>query len=366
MNHQNRSGSFVLVVAAIGAHLLDEGAPWWAWACLALQFLVYPHLIYLRARRAANPRQAEMHNLLIDSALFGVWAAALAFPLWITYALFISTAINLTVFRGFRGLAQAVGAILAGVALGGAAAGWRFSPATAWPATLLSILCLSTYLVLLAHAAWVRAVKLHEARNQLRHSEQALQTANHTLTQRLDEIHALQAQLQELAHRDPLTGLYNRRYFDDAIRRELARCTRDDLPLALMMIDIDHFKQINDTYGHPSGDQVLTHLAELLRASSRSGDMACRFGGEEFLLVLPGLPLACALQRAGTCRESFARQVFALGDQPVYATLSIGIAMFPHHGRTPAELLRCADQALYSAKAAGRNRVAVWEEALAA
>ena len=366
MNHQNRSGSFVLVFAAIGAHLHDRGDAWWAWVLLALQFLVYPHLIYQRARRAAHPRQAELNNLLIDSALFGVWAAVLAFPLWITFALFISTAINLTVFRGLRGLGQAVGAIAAGVAVGVALAGWRFSPHTGWPATILSILCLSLYLVVLARAAWVRAVKLHEARDQLRQGEQALQAANQALTQRLDEIHALQAQLQELAHRDPLTGLYNRRYFDGVIDRELARCMREGLPLAVMMIDIDHFKQINDTHGHPAGDEVLIRLADLLRARSRASDVACRFGGEEFLLVLPGMPLACALQRAGACREAFAQQVFGRGDTPVFATISIGVAMFPEHGRTPAELLRRADQALYRAKSGGRDRVAVWEDALAA
>ena len=357
MNYQNRSGSFVLVFAAVGSHLVDRGDGLWAWALLVLQFLVYPHLVYWRARRAARPRQAELNNLLIDSLLFGVWSAALAFPLWISYALFISTSINLTVFRGLRGLGQAMLAIGAGVVLGGLFFGWAFAPATGWPATILSILCLSMYLVIVAQGAWRRAIKLHEARDQLRRGEQALQAANQTLTQRIDEVHALQAQLQELAHRDPLTGLYNRRYFEVVIDRELARCRREGEPLALMMIDIDHFKQINDTHGHPAGDEVLTRLGSLLASRSRVSDVACRFGGEEFVLVQPGMSAECALARAEDCRRDFAQQAFRFGDARLQATLSVGIALFPAHGETPAELLRQADRALYLAKSQGRDRV---------
>ncbi|HRO61975.1 MAG TPA: MASE2 domain-containing protein, partial [Burkholderiaceae bacterium] len=111
MNRVNRTWSFALSFVAIGSHLAWRGDGMLAWALLALQFLVYPQLAYLRARHASRPGKAEVDNLVIDSLLFGAWVAALAFPLWIAFTLFMGTAVNLTVFRGARGLAQALAAI---------------------------------------------------------------------------------------------------------------------------------------------------------------------------------------------------------------------------------------------------------------
>ena len=121
----------------------------------------------------------------------------------------------------------------------------------------------------------------------------------------------------------------------------------------------DHFKKFNDSHGHQAGDQILTSLGGQVASMARAGDVACRFGGEEFILVLPGMSLDAARSRAEELRASFARNVVVFGDLRLQATLSIGIAIYPEHGTTADVLIRSADVALYQAKGAGRNRVGV-------
>ena len=360
MNHRHRAGSFALLFAAVGAHLMSQGYGPLAWGLNALLFLLYPHLVYWRARRAPDGMRAELNNLVIDSLLLGICAAALAFPLWITYTLFISTTINLTAYRGRQGFAQAVAAIACGALIAIAIGGLRWSPDTDWPTTLLSLVGLTLYLLIVANIAYLRNSKLREARQQLRLGEQTLHAANKSLQQQLDEIHALQAQLSDQANRDPLTGLYNRRYLDTTLIRELARCAREGQPLSLMLIDVDHFKLVNDRHGHPAGDAVLKMLGAMLNGQARAGDVACRYGGEEFLLVLPNMPPDIARLRAEQWRADFATATVLFESLPLQATLSIGVASYPEHGSSPEALIRCADLALYQAKSEGRNRVVLF------
>ena len=135
---------------------------------------------------------------------------------------------------------------------------------------MLCIIGLTLYLVIVANVAYTRNHQLHRMRKQLQLDEQALQ-------KQLDEINTLQRLLSDQANRDALTGLYNRRYLDSTLERELARCQREGLPLSLMLIDLDHFKRINDTYGHQAGDEVLKQLAGMLNAQARSADVVCPF-----------------------------------------------------------------------------------------
>ncbi len=192
-------------------------------------------------------------------------------------------------------------------------------------------------------------------------SQMQLQDVNVRLQQRLDEIHELQAQLREQVMRDPLTGMYNRRYLDDALQREIARAIREGAPLSLLMVDIDHFKRVNDTYGHPVGDEVLKTLAGILRSEARRSDVACRYGGEEFVLLLPKMNLESALARAERWRQMFAEMEVPVESGKVRCTLSVGIAVFPQHGNSADDLLRNGDRALYLAKALGRNRVVTYD-----
>jgi diguanylate cyclase (GGDEF)-like protein len=186
-----------------------------------------------------------------------------------------------------------------------------------------------------------------------------LRAANNTLTHNLQEIKDLHVRLREQTIRDPLTGLYNRRYLDETLERELARAKRDGYPVSLTMIDLDHFKRVNDTYGHKAGDQVLRDLGELLQAQARDGDIPCRFGGEEFVLVLPQMPLDVARQRAEQWRASLAGHATHHGDLTIGVTMSIGLAAYPDHAANADALIDAADRAMYKAKAAGRNRLEV-------
>jgi diguanylate cyclase (GGDEF)-like protein len=150
------------------------------------------------------------------------------------------------------------------------------------------------------------------------------------LTSSLTEIRELHLRLQEQAIRDPLTGLYNRRYLDETLERELSRAKREGYPLSLTMIDLDHFKLVNDTYGHPAGDEVLIALSTLLQSQAREGDIPCRYGGEEFVLVLPRMSLEVASQRAEQWREAFGNMKTRHGE------FEIGTASATRRGRKPA------------------------------
>lgn len=192
---------------------------------------------------------------------------------------------------------------------------------------------------------------------EIQNAQSRLRSANAQLERRVEEVHALQAQLQEQAIRDPLSGLFNRRYMDETLDRELARALREGYPVSVVMCDIDYFKALNDNYGHQAGDEVIRALAGFLREQARASDILCRFGGEEFLLVLPGMSPDNALERVDAWRKTFSERRIIFGAYELSATASFGISSYPAHGETPELLIAAADQALYVAKRKGRNRV---------
>lgn len=167
----------------------------------------------------------------------------------------------------------------------------------------------------------------------------------------------LQLLLQEQAVRDPLTSLYNRRYMQESLPRDLSRNKRDGHPLALIMLDLDHFKSVNDTYGHAVGDEVLKTMSAILMRGARESDMICRYGGEEFLIALPSMSPDQALKRVQAWRLELAQTETRVGDAVVTVTFSAGIAVFPMHGGDIATLVARADEALYQSKDQGRDRV---------
>lgn len=159
---------------------------------------------------------------------------------------------------------------------------------------------------------------------------------------------------------DPLTGMYNRRFVEEWLRKELSRATRTKEPLSIVMFDLDHFKSFNDTFGHEGGDLILRAIGDFLPSQIRSGDIASRLGGEEFAILLPGSTTEAAATRTEAIRQGVQHLLVKQGSQPLgRVTFSAGISTFPIHGDSADQLLRAADQALYQAKAAGRNRFAV-------
>ena len=184
------------------------------------------------------------------------------------------------------------------------------------------------------------------------------QAAAEQLAQALANLR-LQETLRTQSIRDPLTGLFNRRYLEVSVERELLRASRRSLPLAILMIDVDHFKSFNDTHGHEAGDAVLAQFAEVLKRATRLEDIVSRHGGEEFVVLLQEADEEAALKRAEQIRAAVAQMAVSHRNvQLPRITASIGVAIFPRDGRTQQDLLRRADTALYLAKKAGRNRVA--------
>lgn len=204
---------------------------------------------------------------------------------------------------------------------------------------------------------------IHEVENA-RHEAEIYRLHNRELQSEIEERQRIQDALQELATRDSLTGLFNRRHFMEKSEQEYALAIRYRYPLAVIMLDLDHFKEINDTYGHPVGDQVLAKVADRLRGFTRIEDISGRMGGEEFALVLPKTNLAGASQAAERLCRSFADEALALDSLNIHLTISIGITCCTpgDDGQPPSfdTLLQQADQALYLAKNTGRSQVCLY------
>jgi len=182
------------------------------------------------------------------------------------------------------------------------------------------------------------------------------------VTQRVQaerKVLALQEELRQESIHDSLTGLYNRRYLDEALGRELILAERESHPVSVIMGDLDHFKAVNDRFGHLAGDEILRFFGSLLKRHARSSDIFCRFGGEEFLLVLPGMAQECAVQRAEELRCALSATPVTFEGSPIAVTASFGVATFPHDGCNGDAVIGAADGALYAAKEGGRNRVNV-------
>jgi diguanylate cyclase (GGDEF)-like protein len=189
-------------------------------------------------------------------------------------------------------------------------------------------------------------------------AELVIQTANENLQKQLAEIESLHIQLREQAIRDPLTKLFNRGYLNDSLERETSRAERHQQPMSILMIEIDDFKRFNDTFGHEAGDVTLQQVADMLRRATRSDDIACRFGGDEFTLLLPMTTLEAAYHCAERLRECAANLSLVHEERSLLnLTLSIGVAAYPVHGANGVAILRAADKAMYHAKQIGKNKV---------
>ncbi len=168
----------------------------------------------------------------------------------------------------------------------------------------------------------------------------------------------LREKLEGQSIRDPLTGLFNRRYMEESLEREIHRCDRKHQPLGIIMLDVDHFKRFNDTFGHEAGDSILQELGQFIQKCVRGSDIACRYGGEEFILILPEGSLDITSKRAEQLREGIKHLHLKYRHQPLgQITLSLGVASFPEHGLTGQDVIREADAALYRAKREGRDAV---------
>ena len=195
----------------------------------------------------------------------------------------------------------------------------------------------------------------------LKKTEIDLRRANSELQERIGQIERLQSQLQEQTIHDDLTGLYTRRYMEGVLEQELVRSAQTGRAVSLLMLDIDLFKHFNDFHGHLAGDAFLQALGDLLRRSTRAQDTACRYGGEEFVVVMPGTEIGGAVLTGERLRLALEGTTISYRGVLLQTTLSVGVAAYPSHATNGYDLLHCADQAMYAAKRGGRNRVAVYD-----
>jgi diguanylate cyclase (GGDEF)-like protein len=206
---------------------------------------------------------------------------------------------------------------------------------------------------------------LHVSPNPGTSNDESLSEAHHALlrvfTQHIGLALSnlkLRDTLRQQSIRDPLTGLFNRRYLEETLSIEIERSRRHNIPFSIVMLDLDHFKRFNDTHGHEAGDVVLQALGSFLQRHVRGGDIACRYGGEEFTLILPGTSVEVAQVRAEELCEGIRALSVDFKNQVLGPlTLSVGVATFPNHGENGVMVLQAADAALYQAKSEGRDRV---------
>ena len=341
-----RVASFATVFIATCLHIAGKAYGPGAWAYLVGLLLVYPQLEFWWVRRSAASPAAVVRALLLDSLLLGAYIATVKFSDWLTFSVALGVLSNSAANKSWRSTGSTLLALAAGALLGVGVGGFHFEPHTDWPASLLCMLGLVAYVLAVGNITFARNVQLRLIREQLRARERELLDANATLHTSLEEIEALRKGLLEQANQDGLTTLFNRRFLDSTLERELARCKREAKPLALIMLDIDHFKKYNDCYGHQAGDECLKVVAQALQASAkRPGDLAARYGGEEFSLVLPDTDGVEALRMVEELRQKIedAAMPHLQSDRKV-VTISAGLAVMAASNYASAEqLLRAAD-----------------------
>jgi two-component system C4-dicarboxylate transport sensor histidine kinase DctB len=221
---------------------------------------------------------------------------------------------------------------------------------------------LLSFLFMYLNQLRIQSRERKESELALRQSNEALSQAHSSLEQRNSELEALSAELRLKAITDPLTGLFNRRFFLDAVSKLVSAANRHNLPLCVMMIDVDHFKQINDRHGHLAGDKILLTLACLYAEEMREADVLARFGGEEFIVALPYTDAPAARIVAERIRAKVMNHSIEIDGETVRATISIGISQHRPNEESIKEAIQRADKALYQAKKGGRNRVKMSEE----
>jgi diguanylate cyclase len=313
---------------AVAGVLLDHGAPPWAWTLLAIDAFLWPHLARQFARNATDPERAEINNLLIDSAMGGVWIALMRFSVVPSALLLVMLAVDKISVGGWRLLGHAFALQVAACAMTAAINDFAFEPESSMRAILMSLPFLAGYPVAIAAATFALA------RRASRHNRM----------------------LARQTRVDASTGLLNRPSWEAEVESELRRFKRGGASASLMIIDIDHFKAINDRHGHLAGDEVIRTAAAVIQSCIRDVDVPGRYGGDEFGLLLVHTGTHAALVAAERIRQRLAETTFERAPD-AQCTLSIGIATATRAMEDVHAWISEADSALYQAKTLGRNRI---------
>jgi diguanylate cyclase len=323
---------------AVGAVLYTQQLHWGYWLLWAINSFVWPHLAYLLSVRSQTPFPTEHRHMLVDSALGGFWVAAMGFNPLASCVMIMMTSKNNVAAGGLRLFAKGMGASLLGC---------------------LVTLCFIGFSPNLATNDWV----VYASLPILLVYPLAIGSITHRLAMQL---HTQKKLLQQLSRTDGLTGLFNRHYWEIRVTDLIALVRRHPQPLSMILLDVDYFKAINDTYGHSTGDQVLQQIARQLQANLRETELLGRYGGEEFALVLPNTGQEAARATAERLRSVIAHARFGedevIQQQGFQCTISLGVATWQQEFGDYTSWFRAADRALYEAKHRGRNGTVVHDE----
>lgn len=312
---------------SVAAGLYPLAPPAWVWGVLLFNAAIWPHLAFQLSYRSAFPYKAERRNLLIDSLAGGFWAATMHFNPLATVTILSMMAMNNVAAGGLRLLLQGSLAQLAGIAVSWSLLGVGFTFSVSLVQVYACLPMLTLYPLAVGMVCYQLAIKLSEHKRAL----------------------------SALSRTDSLTGLFNHGAWKDLLQLAFLECQQSSNSATIGLIDIDHFKAINDTYGHIVGDSVLRQLSQELKRNLRESDVAGRYGGDEFCVILPNLPEDQAIEVMERLRLVFSQyrhpQVAAL-----QVSLSIGLATYQPRFSEAAQWLDEADKALYRAKSNGRNR----------
>ncbi len=303
----------------------DAAIGWWV--ALVLNGFAWPHVALFAALRDAEPRRAEVRNLMLDAALGGMWVAVMQFNLLPSVLLVTMLVIDKVSIGGARLLARTLASLVAGCAITSALLGFPVDVATPMAVIYACLPFLVVYPMAISNVAYALARRVTEQNRRL----------------------------EELGRTDVLTGLANRRQGFAVADAELSRHFRTGRPVSLLILDIDRFKSINDRYGHPAGDAILRGVATALRECCRATDTPARYGGDEFMLILPETDLPGAEEVAARIRRHLERMSFKLAPGLV-CTVSLGASEANREIANIDAWIQRADAALYRAKDGGRDR----------
>jgi diguanylate cyclase len=313
---------------SVFAALYPIALPNWIWALLLFNGLIWPHLAYQLSIRSRSPYQAERRNLLYDSLCGGFWAAAFQFNPLPAVTILSMMSMNNVAAGGQRLLIHGAVAQVTGVLAAWALLGMHFSTQISQIQIYACLPMLTLYPLALGMVCYRLAMKLSEHKRTL----------------------------STLSRTDSLTGLLNHGSWKDLLQIKFLKCLEHKAQASIALIDVDHFKLINDSYGHIIGDAVLRQLSGELRRNLRQDDQAGRYGGDEFCVILPGLHPQQAVEVMERLREAFSH--YRHPDVPeLRVSLSIGLAAFQQGFNDTADWLNEADKALYLAKNTGRNKI---------
>jgi len=326
--YTSRTLGLALGLLCVSAAMYPLDPAPWVWGLMVFNGVFWPHVAYQWARRAKVPFHAEHRNILVDAFLGGFWVAAMQFNPLPSVATLSMMAMNNVAIGGLRFLLVGTVAQILGIGIG-----WLlFTPAFIPTTSPLQMFACMPLLILYPLAlGWICFRQATTLGRQKR-------------------------ELLALSRTDSLTGLLNHGAWKDQLEIEFQRCQRQQQGGAIALIDIDHFKTINDTYGHVAGDIVLRQLSKMLKQNLRATDVAGRYGGDEFCVLLPDLPLDSAAAAMDALRDRFATLGYEQSPA-LKVSLSIGLAAFNPAHADATLWLNDADQALYEAKTTGRNRV---------